>query len=57
MYEVNITYAGINQYQVFKDGKEVYFGWSCDEILKEFGVHPNDMKRRADNGKYTDTER
>ena len=57
MYEVNITYAGIDQYQVFKDGKEVYFGWSCDEILKKFGVHPNDMKRRADNGKYTDTER
>ena len=44
MYTIKITYAGINQYQVFKDGKEVYFGWSCDEILKNFGVHPYDMK-------------
>lgn len=50
-YEIKITYAGINQYQVFKDGKEVYFGWSCDEILKKFGVHPYDMKEYTEGGK------
>lgn len=45
MYEVYIFYAGITNYVVYKDGKEVYFGWSADEIHREFGVSVDDMKR------------
>lgn len=45
MYEVHIFYQGIDTYVVYKDGEEIYFGWSPDEIHKLTGVHVDDMKR------------
>ena len=45
MYTVYIGYAGINYYVVYKDGKEVYRGWSEAEIEYRFGVSVDDMER------------
>ena len=35
-------------YVVYKDGIEVYNGYSTDEIVERFGVHPDDMEVRND---------
>lgn len=45
MIEVYIGYAGIPFYVVFKEGEEVYYGWSEDEVFNRFGVRVDDMKR------------
>ena len=45
MYEVYIGYAGMTYYVVYKDGKEVYYGFSVDEIVERFGIHIDNMKR------------
>lgn len=44
MYKVHTFYAGMTGYVVYKDGVEVYHGYSADEIANRFGVHPNDME-------------
>ena len=46
MYEVYIGYAGMTYYVVYRDGKEVYYGFSEDEIIELFGISVYDMKRR-----------
>ena len=43
-YTVHTFYAGMTGYVVFANGVEVYHGYSADEIVKRFGVHPNDME-------------
>ena len=45
MLEVHIGYAGMTYYVVYKDGAEVYYGFSESEILNRFGVAVNNMKR------------
>lgn len=45
MYEVHIGYAGITYYVVYKNGKEVYYGFSEAEIVKRFGTSVDEMKR------------
>ena len=45
MYEVHIGYAGITYYVVYKNGKEVYYGFSEEEIAKRFGTSVDEMKR------------
>lgn len=43
-YKVHTFYAGMTGYIVYKDGIEVYFGYSPDEIIERFGVHPDEME-------------
>ena len=43
--KVHIGYAGITFYAVYRDGIEVYYGWSEAEILERFGVAVDDMER------------
>lgn len=45
MYEIYIGYAGMTYYVVYKDDKEVYYGFSEREIFERFGMTINDMKR------------
>ena len=45
MLEVHIGYAGMTYYVVYKDGTEVYYGFSESEILNRFGVAVDNMKR------------
>ena len=40
-YTVRTFYAGIVGYVIEKDVKEVYFGYSVDEIIERFGFNPN----------------
>ena len=47
-YSVHTFYAGMVGYVVYKDGIEVYNGYSTDEIIERFGVHPDDMEVRND---------
>lgn len=44
-YEVHIGYAGMTYYVVYKNGEEVYTGYSESEIFERFGVKVDDMKR------------
>ena len=41
-YTVHTFYAGMTGYVVEKDGKEVYNGYSVDEIIERFGFNPNE---------------
>lgn len=43
-YKVHTFYAGMTGYVVYKNGVEVYHGYSADEILNRFGIHPDDME-------------
>ena len=43
-FTVHTFYAGMTGYVVFKNGIEVYHGYSATEILDRFGIHPDDMK-------------
>lgn len=43
-YSVHTFYAGMVGYVVYKDGVEVYSGYSTDEIVERFGVHPDAME-------------
>lgn len=45
MFTVHIGYAGMTYYVVYKDGKEVYYGFSEAEIVERFGVSVDDMER------------
>lgn len=40
-YEVITGYAGMTYYLIRKNGKEVYFGYSVDEIIERFGFNPD----------------
>lgn len=41
-YTVKTFYAGMTGYSIWKDGKEVYFGYSVSEVIKRFGFNPNE---------------
>ena len=43
-YKIHTFYAGMTGYVVYKDGVEVYHGYSSDEIIRMFRVHPDDME-------------
>ena len=43
-FTVHTFYAGMTGYVVYKNGAEVYHGFSADEILARFGIHPDDME-------------
>lgn len=43
-YSVHTFYAGLVGYVVYKNGVEVYHGYSADEIVERFGIHPDDME-------------
>lgn len=43
-YKVHTFYSGMVGYVVYENGKEVYCGYSCDEIINRFGIHPDDME-------------
>lgn len=46
-YAVSTFYAGMTGYVVYKNGAEVYHGYSVDEIIERFGIHPDDMEVRC----------
>lgn len=43
-FTVHTFYAGMTGYVVFQNGTEVYHGYSVDEIIDRFGIHPDDME-------------
>lgn len=45
MFEVHVGYSGMTYYVVYKDGEEVYYGFSESEILDRFGIAVDDMRR------------
>ena len=45
-YTVSTFYAGMTGYVVCKDGVEVYHGYSVDEIIDRFEIHPDEMEER-----------
>lgn len=45
MYTVHIGYAGMTYYVVYRNGEEVYNGFSETEIMDRFGIAVDDMER------------
>lgn len=45
MLKVHIGYAGMTYYAVYREGVEVYYGFSEEEIFDRFGVAVDDMER------------
>ena len=45
MYKVHIGYSGMTYYVVYRDGEEVYHGFSESEIFHKLGVSVDDMER------------
>ncbi len=43
-YTLRTFYAGMTGYIVYKNGVEVYHGYSVDEIIDRFGIHPDEME-------------
>ena len=39
-YEIRSWYEGLTAYAAFKDGKEIYHGWSLGELIKVLGFNP-----------------
>lgn len=40
-YTVKTFYAGMIGYSIWKDGVEVYNGYSPSEVIERFGFNPN----------------
>lgn len=41
-YIIKTFYAGMTGYSIWKDGVEVYFGYSTSEVIERFGFNPNE---------------
>ena len=42
-YVISIFYAGLTTYVIEKDGNELYYGWSVDDIIERFGFNPTEI--------------
>lgn len=39
-YVIDCWYQGVTTYRAEKDGVEVYYGWSLDELIRKIGFNP-----------------
>ena len=51
-FELKHTYAGIDQYTIYKDGKEIGTCWSIAEVAKMMETDAETVKEEMWNQRY-----
>ncbi len=51
-YDIHYTYAGIDQYTIYKGGKEICTCWSISEVASRIGVDGGTVREEMWKQRY-----